>query len=223
MAVVQDGVRYKFELTGTRSLLMHADDIERSEKVRAWQRDPSNKNQSVPGDDRTPAWTWTAYTCHDETHLTIPQEYLMAAVRRAGSQIILARSRTFKELSQSGIIPIGEHFEFRCGQNNKQVKMSAIAKIRDMTFAQQSQAVLDLGFSLFVKRAKIGRAKHIRVRPRFDSWSVSGEIEVTAQEISETILGDLFAIAGRIGIGDWRPGGTTPGPFGMFRSKLTKA
>ena len=79
-----------------------------------------------------------------------------------------------------------------------------------------------MGFRLFVKRAKIGTSKHVRVRPRFDSWQIQGTINVLSPDISWEVLNTLFELAGRVGICDWRPGCKTPGPYGMFAAKLKK-
>ena len=85
-----------------------------------------------------------------------------------------------------------------------------------------SQKELALKQKAFVKRAKIGTSKHIRVRPRFDSWQVRGELLVVEAALTFDIVSQLFELAGRVGLCDWRPGGKTPGTFGMFDSKLTK-
>ena len=51
---------------------------------------------------------------------------------------------------------------------------------------------------------------------------VSGTLEVLDTElISLNVLQDIFDAAGLKGLGDWRPGGKTPGPFGQFRVKLS--
>ena len=78
-----------------------------------------------------------------------------------------------------------------------------------------------MGFSLFVKRAKIGNAKHIRVRPRFENWSCTGDITILDSQISKEILQSILDICGQYkGLGDWRPGAKTPGPFGMFKATV---
>ena len=42
-------------------------------------------------------------------------------------------------------------------------------------------AAAEHGFMLYVKGAKIGQSKHVRVRPRFDRWSATGTINVIIQ------------------------------------------
>ena len=65
--------------------------------------------------------------------------------------------------------------------------------------------------------AKIGASKHIRVRPRFDHWSTTGDLVVTDDQITDSALSDIYESAGRYkGLCDWRPGSKTPGTFGMF-------
>jgi hypothetical protein len=133
----------------------------------------------------------------------------------------MKKQKTFKEISQSGLLIPTEYLDFRIGEAS--VPVSRVAAMREMPFAKQAEAVGKLGFSLFVKRAVIGRAKHVRVRPRFNQWSVSGIVQVIAPEITFDILTKLFDLAGRVGLCDWRPGCKTPGPYGMFEAKLSKA
>ena len=104
----------------------------------------------------------------------------------------------------------------------KSVAISDVEAMRDAPFEEQSERVRKLGFRLFVKRAKVGQSKHIRVRPRFDSWSLAGRIRVLVPEITWETLCKLFELAGRVGLCDWRPGCKTPGPYGMFNAKLER-
>lgn len=213
-------MKVAFELTGEMPLIMHRDNIEGGERVKAWQKDPANKNVSVPGDDRSPPWTWHTYCYEDGEKIVMPQENIMAAMSKAGAQLILKKQKTFKEITQSGLIMASENCDFLC--NDKEIAWADIDGLRDEVFAKQSEAAQDLGFSLFVKRAKIGTSKHVRVRPRFDDWKIRGTLNVMVQEITFDVLSKLFELAGRVGLGDWRPGCKTPGPFGMFTAKLRK-
>lgn len=207
-----------FELTGIMPLLMHADDIDAADTLMAWRKDPANKNVSTAGDDRSPAWTWQTYCYSDGTHLAMPSENIMVALRQAGSQLILKKQKTYKEISQSGLLITTEFCEFRTG--GKLVAVDKLRAMKDKPFAQQAAEAQKHGFKLFCKRAKIGTSKHVRVRPRFDSWSVSGRIQILANEITPEVLAQLFDLAGRVGLCDWRPGCKTPGPFGMFSAKV---
>ena len=209
-----------FELTGEMPLLMHADDVMASDTLTAWRRDPANKNVSVAGDDRSPAWTWQTYLYSDGEKVVLPSQNLMVAIRQAGAQIILKKQKTYKEISQSGLLIPTEYLDFFCG--GQAIPMSAINAMRDKPFAVQAEAVQKMGFRLFAKRAVIGKAKHVRVRPRFDKWSLAGTIRILVPEITFDTLETLFDLAGRVGLSDWRPGCKTPGPFGMFSAKLRK-
>lgn len=213
-------MRIRFELTGMTAILFHNDDVEAADSLSIWRKDPKNKGVSKAGDDRSPAWTWQTYLYHDGSHVAIPSANLMVALRQAGGQMILKKQKTFKEISQSGMGILSEYLRF--GGPKGQVNIADIHKIHDSDFETQSNAVRELGFRLFVKRAKVGTAKHVRVRPRFDAWIASGELHVVAPELTFDAVAQLFEIAGRVGLCDWRPGCKTPGPFGMFSSKLTK-
>jgi len=212
---------YKFTLTGQTPLLPHADNVELADDLMAWRKDPQNKNITVAGDDRSPAWTWKTYLYSDEEYISIPTEAIMAAIRKAGASIVLKGQKTFKSITQCGIVLSEPHIPLIVGGNL--IAVSDIDEI-DGTFAEQAQAVKSLGFRLFVKRAKIGSSKHVRVRARFDEWSAVGNVMVTAQEITEPILREMFEIAGfYVGLCDWRPSAPkSPGPFGRFTAELEK-
>ena len=212
--------KVSFELLGEMPLLMHRDNIEGSELLKEWRQDPKNKNQSVPGDDRTPAWTWATYLYDDGEFVTMPQDNVMRALMTGGTQVILKKQKTFKELSQTAILMATEHLRFEFS-NGKQLSMTAVSKMQSLTFPEMLKAAEVAGFRLFCKRAKIGQAKHIRVRPRFDSWKVSGECTITSPDIPLATLQLIFDYAGRAGLGDWRPSSPkSPGPYGMFTTKL---
>lgn len=215
-------MRIRFVLTGVTSLLMHNDDVEAADMLEAWRKDPANRGVSKAGDDRSPAWTWQTYLYHDGGNVSIPAQNLMVCLRSAGTQMILKKQKTYKEISQSGMGPVAEYLDFKCGAKNVSASIAAIHSMRDEIFSKQSDATRDMGFRLFIKRAKVGSSKHIRVRPRFDQWSASGELIVVAQELTFEAVSRLFEIAGRVGLCDWRPGCKTPGPFGMFLAKLEK-
>lgn len=142
----------------------------------------------------------------------------MATLRQAGAQLIMKKQKTFKEVSQSGLLITTEFCDLFAG--GKQIPVEKIRALKDKPFSEQAALVQKHGFKLFCKRARVGTSKHIRVRPRFDEWSVSGRIQILAQEVTPEILKQLFDIAGRIGLGDWRPGCKTPGPFGMFSAEI---
>jgi hypothetical protein len=210
---------YGFKLTGLTAFLMHHDSIENNDKLIAWRKDPANKSLSTPGDDRTPAWTWMAYLYEDGKHIALPSDNLMSCLRKAGTQMSLKGKTTFKEMTQSGMITTTEFCVFKNG--GKQIPMSAIQAMESLTFEEQAEQAKKLGFQLWGKRARIGQAKHIRIRPRFDSWTVEGEISVIEDAITDKILKQMFDIAGNVGLGDWRPGCKTPGPYGRFTAKVS--
>lgn len=209
---------FNFKLVGHQPQLMHADDIDAADELSEWRKAPENKNQSRAGDDRSPPWTWQTYLYHDGEHIAMPSANIMVALRTAGTQLILKKQKTYKELTQSGLAIMSEYCRFMVG--GKPLPLSKIQALRGLSFAEQSKAVQKMGFSLYAKRAKVGQSKHIRVRPRFDDWSVEGQIHVMSPDISEETLRTIFDIAGRCGLGDWRPACKTPGPFGMFVAQL---
>jgi hypothetical protein len=209
---------YSFVLSGFMPLIMHADSIDGSDELQEWRKNPANKGVTVPGDDRSPGWTWQTYLYTDGTYVTMPADNVMVALRQAGAQLILKKQKTFKEATQSGLVIPSEHCDFYADKN--QVEISAIRELRDLPYAQQAAAVKAMGFELFAKRAKVGTSKHIRVRPRFKAWRVEGTITANRPEITEEVLAQLFDLAGTCGLCDWRPAGKTPGPYGQFKSSV---
>ena len=213
-------MRIGFELTGLTALIQHQDDVEASDRLDAWRKDSKNRGVSKAGDDRSPAWTWQTYLYHDGEHIALPSQNLMVCLRTAGGQMILKKQKTFKEISQSGMGILAEYLEFRCGADNHQVAIADVLAVADATFVEQADMARELGFRLFIKRAKIGTSKHVRVRPRFDQWTARGEVVTTKQELTFDAVSKLFELAGSVGLCDWRPGCKTPGSFGMFTSQL---
>jgi hypothetical protein len=218
----KDVRKARFTLKGITPLLMHADDVEAASTLDEWRKAPGNKNVSVPGDDRSPPWTWQTYLYRNEGGMVaMPADNVMVALRQAGAKMTLKRQTTFKAITQSGLLMTDETLEFTNG--GEQINAAAFVDARDDKFAMQKKAVEKAGFELLIKRAKVGTSKHVRVRPMFRSWVVSGVIQVMAPEITFENLQMLFDLAGDVGLCDWRPGCKTPGRFGMFEASVIKA
>lgn len=214
-------MRYEFELSGVSSLLVHADNVLAADDLGRWRKDPANKSVSVAGDDRSPAWTWMTYLYSDGEHLCMPADAIMVSLRFAGAKMTMKKQESFKAATQSGIVIDQEHLPILAA--GKPVAASAIAKLKQLAFDEQAAAVEKLGFRLDIRRAVVGTSKHVRVRPRFDSWALRGTLEVNEPAITPEVLAQLFEIAGsRSGIGDWRPSAKKSGPFGRFATKLKR-
>jgi hypothetical protein len=205
--------------------LMHADNIEWADRMEDWKNDPDNKAASKAGDDRTPPWRWIGALNYDDPEkgvVTVPSEYIMRNIMSGGASVPTGKGKaTFKSQSQSGILCAEFHWCFH--NNGKPIRMVDIQKMFKLkTFNDHKKVAQDLGFDLFVKRVKIGNAKHIRVRPRFDQWSAKGELIITDDSITDQVLTRILDIGGRLkGLGDWRPSAPqSPGPFGTFEAKL---
>jgi hypothetical protein len=211
---------YDFILNGATPFLMHADDVMAGDTLMEWRKSPKNKSISVPGDDRSPTWTWQTYLYSDGENISLPQECLMAALRFAGAKVQSKGKSTFKSMSQSGLMVTSDHCRFT--NNGKQIRVADLLAFRDEPFAEHVARVRKLGFDLSIKRAKIGTSKHVRVRPLFNDWAVSGTISVSEPAITTDVLAQLFEIAGRLsGLGDWRPSSPSkPGVYGMFDATL---
>lgn len=212
---------YRIEITGTMPLLMHADDIEWADRMDAWKVNPNHQGTSKAGDDRSPAFRWIGSLYHNGETLVIPTENIMRALMEGGAMVPTGKGKkTFKAQSQSGIMP--RSIGWPLILNGAPVPFEPIAELMEISdFAMHKEIVAGLGFSLFVKRAKINTSKHVRVRPRFETWATQGELVVTDEEITTDILKSILTCAGLYkGLCDWRPGSKTPGTFGMFTAKV---
>lgn len=214
--------RYAVTLTGETALLMHADNLVWAEAMNRWQMDPENKKLSVAGDDRTPAWRWIGNLYHEMGRVVIPSDNLMTVLREGGTKVLTGKNqKSFKAQTQSGIIIDQSAWDLTVdGATIPFEPIKALVGVAD--FEKHEEVVTGLGFELFVKRAKIGAAKHVRVRPRFDTWAVTGSLTVIDDTITTSILASILTMAGTYcGLGDWRPSSPkSPGPFGKFTAEI---
>ena len=94
--------------------------------------------------------------------------------------------------------------------------------MKENDFEEHAKIAEKLGFTLFVKRARVGTSKHVRVRPRFANWTASGTITVFDDQLKTDVLKNILTHAGfYCGLCDWRPGSpSAPGQFGRFSAEL---
>lgn len=215
---------YDLQLEGASPLIMHWDNLNwadqmSEERTRIKETD---KKAFKAGDDRCPAHTWKGCVYHDSEHVAMPNDNLRSCLMKAGARITLDGKKTYKELTQCGMIFEEEYLQFL--SNGKPLPWKAVDKIHG-PFIDHVRDAETLGFKLFVKRAAVGQAKHVRVRPRFDKWTVRGTLTLIDDQWTEEVLQKLFDIAGRyIGLCDWRPGSkSSPGPYGRFLATLKAA
>lgn len=213
----------KVTIKGLTPLLMHADNIEWADMMEEWRKDPSNKAASKAGDDRTPPFRWIGSLNTDGQIVTIPSEYIMRCLMEGGAQVPTGKGKkTFKAQSQSGLLCPEFHWPLHINGSGATIAMGDINELKTKTyFVEHVEGVRKLGFSLFVKRVRVGQSKHIRVRPRFEQWSTEGRIVIMDEAITVKILRQILELAGRYkGLGNWRPGSPTPGQFGMFEASV---
>lgn len=215
--------RYSITITGTTPLLMHPDNIDWADRLEAWKNDPGNKRESKAGDDRSPAWRWIGNLYNDGRLVALPSDNLMRAFMEGGAMVPVPggkSGKTFKAQTQSGMMVQEPYWPLEV--NGAHIQMSDIAPLMQAKdFATHKQRASELGFRLHVKRAKIGASKHVRVRPMFEPWAARGIVRVWDDQITDRVLADILSYAGQYkGLGDWRPGGRTPGSFGMFTAQV---
>lgn len=217
--------QYAVTITGATPLLMHNDNLDWADFLTRWRKDPSNKAASVAGDDRSPAWAWIGSLYIEGGRVAIPADNLMTVLREGGKRCPTGKGKnTFKAQSQSGIV-VNES-AWPLAVNDQVIDARPILAMRDEQDFEVHRSTIDaLGFSLFVKRAKIGTSKHVRVRPRFDDWTASGSLTVFDDMITTDVLQNILTYAGAYaGLGDWRPSAPkSPGPWGKFTASLQEA
>jgi hypothetical protein len=211
---------HTFTLTGQTPLLMHANDIEARDMLDEWRKDAKNKNKSKPGDDRTPPWTWLTYCYHDGVNLAVPCDNLQKSLSEAGASVILKKQLTYKSMMVSGLMFAKEHMTLTVA--GKKIKYADLVALRDLEFKEQANAVRGLGFRLLLKPVVVTNKSHIRVRPCFDDWTLTGEFEIVDKDLGISTVREIFEIAGqRRGLCDWRPGSPKrPGTKGRFTAKI---
>ena len=216
---------YTVTLTGDTPLILHNDDIDWADAMETWKNDPANKNKSKAGDDRTPAFRWIGCLYKNAEYVCMNTANIMRSIMEGGAMVPVPRGKsgkTFKSQTQSGIFP--EFSQWPITVAGKPIPIGPINALKAETnFSAHQEKVADMGFSLFLKRAKIGQSKHIRVRPIFETWQVSGILTVGDDQITPAALEEILSYAGRYkGLGDWRPGGKTPGPYGTYTPSLKR-
>lgn len=221
------GIRlYAVTLTGQMPLLLHGDNLDWRANLAAWRAHPDNKAKSVPGDDRSPAWTWIGGLYHDGDVLGISSDNLMTCIREGGSRVSVPgkRSLTYKRQSQSGLV-INELLWPLVGPKGTVpwAPINALCEVED--FNVHKQFALDHGFELFAKSARIGQSKHVRVRAKFIRWSLSGTVTALDDTITTDVLTSILTASGRYaGLCDWRPSSPkAPGPWGTFTATVQEA
>jgi len=217
---------YNVALTGTMPLLLHGDNLDWRANLSAWRAHPDNKAKSVPGDDRSPAWTWIGGVYHDGAVLGISSDNLMTCIREGGSRVSVPgkRSLTYKRQSQSGLVINELHWPIVGPLGT--VSWPDVQDLCDVEdFPTHQQFAKDHGFELFAKSARIGQSKHVRVRAKFIRWSVAGTITAFDDTITTDVLTSILTAAGRYaGLCDWRPASPkSPGPYGTFTATIQES
>lgn len=217
---------YAVTITGETDLLFHKDNIIYGAKIKAWQKAPGNKKFSVAGDDRTPAWSWLSCLYDYAGKVVIDADMVMSTLREGGKKCPAPTGRgSMKSQTQSGILcnELGWPLVLDGNTISYSDIISELSK-EALDFEVHTETVKRWGFSLDVRRARVGKNKHIRVRPRFPAgWVASGTLSVIDPQIDKDMLITILQTAGdKCGLGDWRPGSPTPGQFGRFSVSVVK-
>lgn len=214
--------KYNVTLTGISPMLQHNDNIAWADKMAEWLAEPENRKESKAGDDRQPGFKWIGSLYNFAGHVVIPSENIMKMLNEGGKKCGTGKGKgTFGRLTQTGLLPTESAWNLMV--NGKEIATAKIdAAKQESRFSVHEELAKSLGFSLFVKRAKIGTSKHIRVRPLFENWSAQGTLQVTEDAIGTKELQMILSQAGAYaGIGDWRPSSPqSPGQYGRFTAEI---
>lgn len=217
--------KYKFSIQGTNSIILHNNNIEERDRIEALRK---KMKGGKPGDDRSPPESWKGYvyTSSETGNVCIPSENLLTMFRQGGVKVKVSGKETLKTHSQRILLDAMD-YDLKVGAGGNTIAKADIDEITG-EFGEHCAAVRDLGFRLLQKPCKVGTSSHIRVRPIFEPWSITGGLEVDQEDdnvLSLTALRDLFAACGRlIGLGDWRPGSpNSPGQYGRFTATVERA
>lgn len=214
---------FKFQIQGVTALIMHSNDVEARDGIEAIRK---RMKGGKPGDDRSPPESWKGYlyTSEDTGNICIPSENLLACLLGGGTKVKVGGKETLKSHSQR----VGfDRLDYDLMVNGKAIAKTLVDKVTG-EFGEHAAAARKLGFRLHVKPCTVVNSKHIRVRPIFSNWSLSGNFEIEDEDatvLGLTPLRDLFAACGRlVGIGDWRPSAPKrPGQYGRFTATVERA
>src|SRR3954469_13972417 len=125
---------FRVELTGKSPLLMHYDNIEWASILARWRTLPKNKDKSVPGDDRSPAFAWigSLYTVGSPAVVAIPSDNIMRCAMEGAAMVPVPKGKngvTFKRQSQSGMLPIEVAWPLKV--NEAEVPFTEIWRLRE--------------------------------------------------------------------------------------------
>lgn len=208
--------RFEVTIEGRTPMLMHFNNLEARDRIQA-----RGRSGGKAGDDRTPPDMWKSSLYVSDDCVALPSENLLAALLNGGKKVSIGNRKTLKEASQAIFF---DDFMIPLLVNGKKIARSDIEAIEG-DFSEHVTAARGLGFSLFVKPATVNGKSHVRVRPRFDAWSLKLTCETDHEDLltGEGRMQALWTFAGKAGVGDWRPSSPKkPGMFGVFNAKVQK-
>jgi hypothetical protein len=205
--------------------------VEWQDRVSAWIADGANKGISKPGDDRTPAWGWLGRLYYDGGLIVMPADNLNACFADAGRCIPLGKG-TYQRVVCAGMQV--KEFYWPMMVDGKTIKSQQFLDLIDKGDTKEDHQKRHCslasknGFDLWPKHAALGDGKGgvkkvIRVRPRFNKWSLQGTIDVFDDRLTPDIVKQILTFAGtRVGLGDWRPSAPKkPGHYGLFDVEIS--
>lgn len=220
---------FRFTLTGTTPFIMHADDVEHSDRMDAWKasvKSGANKVKSKAGDDRTPAFRWIGSLYRHEDQVVLPAECFIRTMIDAGKSFGDSTGKTKNTTLKRAVVTdlVLHEANMPLHVNGKPIDIKGIADLeREDNFEKHKSWADKRGFTLHVKRATIGASKHVRVRPMFQKWQVVGTLSSDHPDFATAdSIASLLNVAGtRVGFGDWRPSSPkVPGPYGRFKATV---
>lgn len=177
-------------ITGVSPLLMHHGQMSdpRNEFARALKAVSSKRMKTDADFEEMARIEWTAGLYVSGGKIVIPSEVIEAALVAAAK-----KSKSGKQ-AQAGLF---------CEDEAPLVFADA---------GKSSEALWSMGKAYaFSVPVRVGQARVIRTRPRFDEWSATIKLQFDDGMFNRAAVIDVLRVCGEvIGIGDWRP------KFGRF-------
>jgi hypothetical protein len=224
-------MRFTLTMKGLTPLLMHADDVEWSDRMEIDRGEinkvkEKGKSKGKKGDDRSPAWSWIGYLYRTpEGVVSLPVENIRKCLMQAGKMVGKPKggNTNYQREVATGVWIEGAYGPVLIGGKPVNAEATLVKLDREPDYQRHTAEVAKLGFRLWAKRAPLkGGGKHVRIRPRFEAgWGATFTGSLDPEIIDKDTFAQVVELAGsRIGVGDWRPSSPTPGTYGMFDTEL---
>lgn len=194
--------KLQFKMSGVAPLLMHNERLaDPTDPVARAMKEVTAKRKKTDSDYERLAfleWTGSLYTTEP---LTVAQDEIVkgGVLAIPGKMIEGFLIKAGKQRRQGDAFKAGVFVE------EEYIPLDIPGKVTNLNALWRDRNFRD------VRGCKVGQAKVMRTRPRFNTWALSGELTYIPDVINERDIKEAFEVAGRLcALGDYRP------KFGRF-------